>query len=53
MLVLVVVTDAKAAQSTSAFSMSLVTGLPAPFDSRFTYAVHVPEESLLGVLPEG
>lgn len=34
MVVLLVVTDAKAAQSTSAFSMSLVTSFPAPFDSR-------------------
>lgn len=47
MVVLLVVTDAKAAQSTSAFSMSLVTSFPAPFDSRLISVVLVLEEPFL------
>lgn len=53
MLVLLVVTDAKAAQNTSAFSTSSVISFPAPFNSRLTFAAHVLEESLLAILPEG
>lgn len=50
---LLVVTDAKAAQGTSAFSTSSVTSSPAPFDSRLTFAVLVLEEPLPAILPEG